>query len=404
MRALPRRINLIYDPYEKYGLKRIINAATSLTTLGGSMPDQSVFDAMFDSSRAFVYIPKLQRWAGNRLAKAFGAEAGLPTAGAVNSLMLACAACIMQGTKLEDFDPLGSEDWSKLNQRLPMHLEGLRTEFIVLGDTRSVYDHAIEATGGKIIQAGDLDGVSLNDLHNAFDMDNTAAYYYTVHAPGDQIPLEDFIDVSHSYGVPVIVDAAHCLTHKAVPKMIIEAGADLIIFSGGKQFGGPNNSGILLGRSDLIKLAHLQAYPFDGIGRASKMSRETIIGLIVSLDLFLQRNDDAYYTNLLNETRIFSEKLEKITGIRSGILLEPSLCKDIIPPSYAWIEIDTDKMKLKELYYALLSGEPSIRTLYEPFFITGEATNRITLKVEYLLPGDKELILDRLNQILSNLS
>jgi len=178
------------------------------------------------------------------------------------------------------------------------------------------------------------------------------------------------------------------------------AGADLVIFSGGKQFGGPNNSGILLGKRNLIKLAHLQGYPFDGIGRAAKMSRETIIGLIAALDLFLMRDDDAYYTAMMNETQIFSDKLGTINGLRSGVILEPSICSDIIPPSYAWIEMDSEKMTLRELYNALLFGEPSIRTLYEPFFITKEATNRITLKVEYLLPGDKEIIMNKLCQIL----
>jgi hypothetical protein len=91
-----------------------------------------------------------------------------------------------------------------------------------------------------------------------------------------------------------------------------------------------------------------------------------------------------------------------INGLRSGVLLEPSVCNDVVPPSYAWIEIDSVKLTLKELYEALLFGEPSIRGLYEPFFITREAANRITLKVEYLLPGDKEIIVDRLCQILSN--
>ena len=96
-----------YDPYEKYGLKRVINAATCLTLLGGSMPHPEVFKAMEDASNAFVSIPVLQQWAGKRIAGAFGAEAGLPTAGAVNALILAVASCMMKGTELEDHDPLG---------------------------------------------------------------------------------------------------------------------------------------------------------------------------------------------------------------------------------------------------------------------------------------------------------
>ena len=364
------------------------------------MPDPMVFAAMLDASKAFIYIPQLQHWAGEKLAEAFGAEAGLPTAGAVNSLMLACAACMMRGSELEDHDPLSLGGWTHLIQKLPLHTEGLRNEFIVMGDSRSEYDHAIEAAGGKRVQAGDKNGVSAEDLKAAFS-DKTAAYYYTLYAFKDQFPLKEFVEIAHSHGLPAIVDAAPCLTHKAVPKTLLESGADLIIFSGGKQFGGPNNSGILLGRRDLIKLAHLQAYPFDGIGRAAKMSRETIVGLIAALGVFMRRDDDAYYSRLLKETRMFSEELDAIDGVRAGVLNEISIAEGVVPPSYAWIEMDGGKVSLRALYEGLFYGEPCIRALYEPFFITDEAANRVTFKVEYLLPGDKEVIIGRIREILA---
>ena len=389
----------VYDPFEKFGLRRTINAATSLTTLGGSMPDPKVFEAMLDASKAFIYIPRLQNWAGGRLAEAFGAEAGLPTAGAVNSLMLACAACIMRGTELEKHDPLRLGDWTHLTQRLPMHTEGLPTEFVVLGDSRSEYDHAIEATGGRRVEAGSKEGVTVKDLEDAYS-DETAAYYYTLYAFKDQVPLVDFVKVAHDHGVPAIVDAAPCLTHKAVPRKLLDAGTDMVIFSGGKQFGGPNNCGILLGRKELIKLAHLQAYPFDGIGRASKMCRETIVGMMAALDLFMKRDDDAYYTKLREETEEFSRQLDAIDGIRAGVLDEISIAEDVVPPSYSWIEMDGGKVTLRGLYEELFYGEPSIRALYEPYFVSDEVANRVTFKMEYLLPGDKEIILRRINEIL----
>ena len=389
-----------YDPFKKHGLKRTINAATCLTALGGSMPKPEVFEAMQDASKAFIYIPQLQRWAGERLAEAFGAEAGLPTAGAVNGLMLACAACIMRGSELEEHDPLGKVTWTKFAQRLPMHTEGLPTEFVVLGDSRSEYDHAIEATGGRPVTAGNTDGVTIRDLEATYHPGKTAAYYYTMYPWTDQVPLKEFVKVAHSHGCPVIVDAAPYLTHRCVPSTILESGCDLLIFSGGKQFGGLNNSGILLGRKDLIKLAHLQAYPFDGIGRASKMSRETIVGLIAALELYMKRDDNAYYAKMRKETEKFSEELNAIKGIKSGVLVEHSVCKDVVESCYAWVELTTDKLTLRELQDELFNGDPSIRTLYEPTFISDDVKNRITLKTEYLLPGDKEIILQRIREIL----
>jgi L-seryl-tRNA(Ser) seleniumtransferase len=366
------------------------------------MPHSEVFEAMKDASKAFIYIPDLQRWAGDRFAKAFGAEAGLPTAGASNALILACAACIMRGTELEEYDPLKAPSWRHLIQRLPMHTEGLRTEFVVLGDTRSQYDHAIESAGGVVVEAGTKMSVSVEDLHKVYDPGNTAAYYYTVYAGGNQMPISDFVDVAHLYGVPVIVDAAPCLTHKKIPLKIIEDDVDLVIFSGGKQFGGPNNTGILLGKKNLVKLAHLQAYPFDGIGRGAKMSRETIVGLDKALELFMKRDDELYYKTMYEKTKEFSNKIDKIIGIRSGVMFEPSILKNVTPPSYAWIELDNDvKISLEELHELLKEGDPSIRALYEPFFITMEAKDRITFKVEYLLPSDESIILERLKEIMT---
>ena len=142
----------LYNPFEKYGIRRVINAATSATNLGGSIPDPEVFRAMEDSSKSFVVITELQAWAGRKIAEATGAEAGLPVASACNGLTLAAAACIMKGTELEEYDPLSQGRWSHVSMRLPMHTEGLRTEFIVQRECRNAYDHSVECAGGRFVE------------------------------------------------------------------------------------------------------------------------------------------------------------------------------------------------------------------------------------------------------------
>ncbi|MBT4319460.1 hypothetical protein HOD50_02410, partial [Candidatus Bathyarchaeota archaeon] len=308
-----------YDPYKKIGLKSVVNAATSLTLLGGSMPRAEIFEAMKDASRGFIQIPKLQRRVGELLAEMLGAEAGLPAAGAVNALMLAVAACMFKGTELEDYDPVGSAPWVDIIQRLPLRTEGMKTEFIILGNSRSTYDHAIECAGGTRVQAGNKDGVTIKDLRDAFDPDRTAAYYYT-QTPSADIPIKEFCELAHSLGVPAIIDAAPNLTHPSIPPMVLDAGADLVILSGGKQLGSINNTGILLGKKDLIKLAHLNSYPFDGIGRGAKMSREMIMGLLKTVELFVTEDRDVYYSEMLEESKKFATKLNDISGITAGTL------------------------------------------------------------------------------------
>jgi len=388
-----------YDPYKKIGLKGVVNAATSLTTLGGSMPKDEVFEAMHDATKAFIIIPELQKRAGELLAEMLGAEAGLPTAGAVNALMLAVAACMFKGTELEEHDPVGHSSWTDIIQKLPLDTEGLKNEFIILGNSRSSYDHSIACAGGIRVQAGDKDEVTAQDLRDAFVPGRTAALYYT-QTPSATMPIKEFCDVAHSLGVPAIVDAAPNLTHASIPAAVLEAGADLLILSGGKQLGSVNNSGILLGKKDLIKLAHLNAYPFDGIGRGAKMSRETIMGLLKAVEIFIEEDRNAYYADMLVKSEKLAKRLDAIDGITSGTLDEPSLADDVVPPNYVWIEMGEGKLTLRNLYDGLMAGDPVIRPLYEPSFLSTEVSGRITLKVEYLQAGDDDLIVERVKFLL----
>lgn len=391
-----------FDPYEELGLTRVVNGTTCLTRLGGSIPHPDVFKAMMNASKAFVRIPELQVWAGSRIADAFGVEAGLPTAGAVNGLTLAAAACMMKNTDLEKHDPLKPQSWHRIIQKLPLHTEGLKTKFIVQANNRNTYDHAVECAGGELIEAGNKEKVEKHDLIDAYIEEETAAYYFTVKPSSDILPLKVVANIAHDHDIPVIVDSAPFLTHKNVPEQLLKEGADILAFSGGKQLGGPNNSGILLGRPDLIKLAHLQAYPFDGIGRGAKMSRETIVGLIKALEIFVNRDDESYYRSMEEETRRFSLKLDTIKGINSDVVYEKTVVNDVTKPSYAFIEIDEGAdITLTELHKLLLEASPPIETLLEPFFIIKNAENKITIKMEYLIEGDKKIILDKVKKIFS---
>ena len=392
----------VYNPYEKHGLKRVINAATCLTRLGGSMAHPEVFDAMEDASKSFVQIPELQAWAGRKIAEATGAEAGLPTAGANNALMLAAAACMMRGTELEEHDPLEPETWSKIILRLPAHTEGLKTEFIVQKNDRNIYDHAVECAGGRLVEAGTEDGTTEEELDDAFDPERTAAYYYTVRSAKDSLPLETVVRVAHSHGVPVIVDAAAELPPRRKLTQYVEEGADLVIFSGGKHIGGPNNSGILAGRKDLIKLAHLQAYPFHGVGRASKMSRETIVGFVRALELYLEKDEEGHY-NLWKETaERMAGRLGDIPGVETGITHHKTVEEEAPMAPLCYLELDEEAVGMggRELVRTLRDGDPSIETLYEPSFLLEKYEGKVTINPQYMLEGDADIVVARIREIL----
>jgi D-glucosaminate-6-phosphate ammonia-lyase len=392
----------IYNPYEKYGIRRVINGATCLTRLGGSISHPEVFSAMQDASKSFVQIPELQAWAGKKIAEATGAEAGLPTAGANNALMLAAAACIMKNTELEQYDPLEPETWSHIALRVPAHLEGLPTEFIVQKNNRFIYDHAVECVGGQFIEVGHHNGATEKELREAYNPEKTAAYYYTVRSATDCLPLETVVKIAHKHCLPVIVDAAAELPPRMKLTQYIGLGADLVIFSGGKYLGGPNNSGILAGRKDLIKLAHLQAYPFHGVGRASKMSRETIVGFVKALEIYLGKDEKGEFDKWVVKAERMVEQLGKIAGVSTGVIYHKTIEEDMPMAPLCYLELDEEKFDIgaKKVVTTLRDGDPSIEILHEPSFLLEKCEGIIVINPEFMIEGDVEIVIDRITKLL----
>ncbi|MCW4050717.1 MAG: aminotransferase class V-fold PLP-dependent enzyme [Candidatus Bathyarchaeota archaeon] len=389
---------MIQDPYKKLGLRRVINAATCLTRLGGSIAHPSVYRAMEEASKSFVQIPELQHWAGKAIAEATGAEAGHPTAGASNAITLAAAACIMKGTELENYNPLELETWGSIAKRLPAHTEGLRTEFIVQRTNRNVYDHAVEFAGGTIVEADPTEEA----LNKAYNKDKTAAYYFTVRSGADALPLETVVKVAHSHDAPVIVDAAAELPPRKNLKRYIQASVDLVIFSAGKYISAPNNSGILAGRADLIKLAHLQAYPFHGVGRASKMSRETIVGFVTALRLYLQEDEEKTYNKWLKKAQWITDQLKDTPGVEAGLDHQATIEDDepMVPVSYIKLGPKTTGITGAQLSKRLRDGDPSIEALYEPGFMLKDAKDKLMINPQYLDDEDVHTVVDTIKAIL----
>jgi len=386
------------NPYKQMGIRRVINAASCLTRLGGSIPDPRVYKAMQQASKSFVQIPELQQWAGRAIAQATGAEAGLPTAGANNAITLAAAACIMSGTELERYDPLQLETWTPLVKRLPMHTEGLRTGFIVQRNNRNVYDHAVECAGGSFVEADPTEQA----LRKAYDPSTTAAYYYTIRSAVNALPLETVVKVAHSTGTPVIVDAAAELPPRRNLTKYIKAGADLVIFSGGKYIAGPNNSGILAGRAPLIKLAHLQAYPFHGVGRASKMSRETIVGLVTALNIYLQENEEQKYQDWLQKAAWIRDQLKDTPGVEAAIDHQSTVEDDrpMVPLCTLRLNPAATHITGADLATRLRDGDPSIEAPYEPGFLLKQPKGKLVINPEFLQPGEAETVVKTIKSIL----
>jgi D-glucosaminate-6-phosphate ammonia-lyase len=296
----------VTDIYGQLGVKRRINAAGTLTRLGGSLMAPEVLDAMRAAAQASVDIGELQSAASRIIAQATGAEAGLVTSGASAALTLAAAAC------------LARYDIARM-ARLP-DTRDMPNEIVMIRTHRNAYDHALRAAGATIVDIGHNDrgtgagvrGIEAWEIEAALGP-RTAAFAFSA-TSDTKHDLPAVAAVCRKRGVPVIVDAAAQLPPVTNLRAFLADGADLVVFSGGKAIGGPQSTGILAGTRDLVASALLQQLDMDvvperwvapdfvdrakvpspphhGIGRGFKVGKEEIVGLLVALEKFAATDD-----------------------------------------------------------------------------------------------------------------
>jgi L-seryl-tRNA(Ser) seleniumtransferase len=289
--------------YAQFGLEPIINAAGASTRVGGPLMHPAAARAMLEAAGSCVALDQLQGSASRIIAEATGAEAGYVTAGAAAGLTLSAAACL---ARLD----------VAIMDRLP-DTSALPNEIVISREQRNGYDHALRAAGARLVEVGMNElvagaGVRRTEVweYEAAITDRTVAVAYFAN-PESAPPVEEVAQLCHERGVPLIVDAAGQLPPAANLRCFVDAGADLVTFSGGKGLRGPQSSGILAGRLDLIMSvalqqldldehwstwspphnlidrAKLRGFPRHGIGRGFKVAREEIVALLVALRCFV---------------------------------------------------------------------------------------------------------------------
>lgn len=359
--------------YDRLGIRTIINAAGPSTRLSGSILPAEVARAMAEASQHCVDIAELQAWAGRAIADVTGAEAGYVTSGAAAGIMLGVAACVT------GLDP------GRMN-RLP-DTRGMKDEVIIPRSHRNFYDHAIRAVGVKLVEVGISDrysGAGVRDTE-AWEIadaitDRTAAVAYVMNARA-RPDLADVVKAAHDRGVPVVVDAAGQLPPQTNLQRFVEAGADVVCFSGGKTIRGPQSSGILCGRKELVMAVALQhldqdvfydlwnppasliekdrlpGAPQHGIGRPCKVGKEEIVGLITALRLFVAEGDEARHARWSAEIRSLADALETLPNVRVTAAIDPGR-----PVPGLRVEIDEAAAGISglELARRLIEGEPGI--------------------------------------------
>jgi D-glucosaminate-6-phosphate ammonia-lyase len=387
-------------------VQRIINAKGTATRLSGGIMRPEVSAAMVEASQFCFDMAELQAAASKEIAKATGAEAGYIASGAAACLTLAAAACIA------GLDP------GKMN-RLP-DTRGMKNEIIMVRSQRNFYDHAIRAAGANIVEVGLPDryaGAGVRDaavweIEDAIT-ERTAAIFHVADARS-QPSLTAITSLAKNYHLPVIVDAAAQLPPQSNLERFIAEGADLVAYSGGKVIGGPQASGFLCGRKDLIMSAALQQLDLDiyedmwkppqglidakkikgmpqhGIGRGCKVGKEEIFGLLTALKIFVAESDKSRHQKWLATLEDIKSRIFKLN---MRIHIEHAADISAVPLLSLWIDQKYDVTKLA------LELERQKVPIYVD--LTRRADGIISINPVCLKPEDITSLADGLKQLVN---
>jgi D-glucosaminate-6-phosphate ammonia-lyase len=364
--------------YRRLGVEPIINGRSTFTILGGSLMPPEVIEAMRQAAECFVDLTELQEAAGRRLADLTRNEAAFVSGGAAAGLFLSAAVCMTRHT----------EDGILRLDELP-HLP---REFVIHRAHRIPYDKAIELAGGRLRLIGTDDATEERDLVEAIGEDTAAVVYVPKsYLASAVLPLATVIKVAASRGIPVIVDAAAQLPPVDNLWAFTGAGADLVVFSGGKALCGPASSGLVVGRRALVERMARNAAPLQQLGRPMKAGKEDIVGLLAAVEWYLRQDHDAL-------ARRYEEQVAHVVawgGRRSDVDVthEPTGEAGQPTPRAHVVLVGAKPAERDRLLTQLRASPPRIDLLPDDrsgFYVAPET----------LQTGEEQVITDRLDELL----
>ena len=359
--------------YDRLGVRPVINGMGVVTVLGGSIMPPEVVRAMDEASRSFVQLPDLQRKAGARIAELLRVPAAMITGGAASSITVATGACIARGEP----EKLG---------RLP-DTSGMKNEVIQQKTHRSGYEAQIELVGAKVITVE-----TPEELQNAINDRTAMMFFLNKSDPLGKINSAEWVRVGKQRDVPTFNDAASDATPKENLWKYVHEGFDLVTFSGGKALRGPQCSGLLLGRKDLIEAALPCMSPSGGIGRGMKVGKEEIVGLVAAVERYLKVDHQAEFRELDSRVSYMMDSLSQIKGLKLERHI-PVIANEVPHLMLTWEE-PALKITSQEAVKKLMEGEPSIAVLRQ-------GAGSLLISVWMMRADEHRTVAKRLRQIFS---
>lgn len=360
------------DIYSSLGVKPVINGVGVVTVLGGSIMPPEVVRAMEEASRYFIPLPELQKKVGERLATLLKAPACMVTCGAASAIAVGTSACLSQGN-------------AKKLRQLPGR-DGIKYEVIQQKSHRSGYEHQMESVGAKIITVE-----TRQELENAINERTGMLFFLNKADPNGQVKMADFVKIGKQRGIPTMNDCASDATPKSRLFEYTAAGFDLVIFSGGKALRGPQASGLLLGRKDLIEAALPAMSPYGGIGRGMKVGKEEMCGLLAAVERYLKVDHEAEYKEVEERVKVVRGALNGVKGVTTDRHI-PVIANEVPHVTVEWDE-SAKGLTAAQVHEKLLKSDP-------PIHVQRPGNGKLLISV-WMMRGDEPRIVGkRLKEIL----
>ena len=256
---------------------------------------------------------------------------------------------------------------------------------------RIPYDQGMCLTGATIVEAGRVAYTLIEDVEAAIN-ENTAMIFYVAEAETmrGSLSFPAVAAVAKKHGVPILVDAAAEIPPTSNITRFLNEGADMVVFSGGKELRGPQSSGLILGKQALIDACDRNCCPNYGIGRSMKIDKETIAGIVRAIELFIERDYDAQMDEWTRMSQSMAEAIGKSphAAVSTGYP-EPPL---IQPTNIMRVFVRPLRITAADLHARLLDRDPQIFTHLH--------NDKITISPQCLRQKEMEKVVSAILEVL----
>jgi L-seryl-tRNA(Ser) seleniumtransferase len=362
--------------YEALGVKPVINAGGTFTNLGGSLMPPEVAAAWVEASKHFVNLLDLQDKVGEKIARLAGVEAALVTTGAAGAILLGTAAAVTGR------DP-------KLIKRLPDTV-GMKNEVILQKAHHSCYDNQLTDVGVRLVEVE-----TAADARAAVSERTALMFFMNVNEADGRIKRAEWVELAQKHKVPSLIDAAADVPPVENLSAFNKQGFDLVALSGGKALRGPNDTGLLLGRKDLVDAAKLNTNPHCGtIGRMMKVGKEDMVALLAAVERYVRTDHKAEWREWERRLGVIEDALKDVPTLHSERIVPP-IANRVPHTILTW---DEQRVRLTPAHLTkeLAAGDPPIIIGR----VHGTGDKGVLVSVFVLKDGEERIVAERLRTLL----